>query len=217
MDTLLRFGQLLELEKVVWAGHNVRPERADLGLGWLYYGLLRSWNVRHVVVIGSLRGFVPIVAGLAVRDNGNGGRVWFVDPGYVDDFWHDPKRVAAHFERFGVASQVVHVRAESTVFAREFAQELDCLFVDGLHTAEQARLDHEAFAQQLGTRPALFHDSLSRVYAPNGGRPYTHTTWQYIDALRADPRFVVADLCTIGQGLTLVQRRLQGAEAPSRH
>ena len=50
-------------------GHNQRAEDLNLGLGWLYYGLARLIHPKSAVVIGSYRGFVPLLLGRALRDN----------------------------------------------------------------------------------------------------------------------------------------------------
>ena len=54
-----------------------------LGFGSLHYALIRNLRPRRVLVIGSRYGFVPAIAGLALRANG-GGTVDFVDANYDD-------------------------------------------------------------------------------------------------------------------------------------
>jgi hypothetical protein len=73
-------------------GHFQRVADKNLGLGWIYYALARVLRPATAVVIGSYRGFVPLVLGKALQDNG-GGEVIFVDPSLVDDFWKDPTAV----------------------------------------------------------------------------------------------------------------------------
>ncbi|MBT8420521.1 MAG: class I SAM-dependent methyltransferase [Gammaproteobacteria bacterium] len=86
----------------IMMGHQQRTEDMNLGLGWLYYALARIVRTKTVVVIGSYRGFTPMVLGKALSDNLEGGRVIFIDPSFVDDFWKDPEAVRAHFAGFGV-------------------------------------------------------------------------------------------------------------------
>jgi hypothetical protein len=45
-------------------GHAQRVEDGNLGLGWIYYALGRLLP-RTVVVIGSLRGFTPLIGKIA--------------------------------------------------------------------------------------------------------------------------------------------------------
>src|SRR5207302_8700235 len=58
-------------------GHAQRAEDLNLGLGWLYYGLARVIRPAQVVVVGSFRGFVPLILGKALADNSEGGEVVF--------------------------------------------------------------------------------------------------------------------------------------------
>jgi hypothetical protein len=80
--------------------------------------------------------------------------------------------------------------------------------VDGYHSAEQARFDHEAFAGRL-TKDAyvLFHDSVrSSVSTMYGeGKHYVHTVHRYIDELRRNAELQVIDF-QFGAGLSLVHR-----------
>ncbi len=193
-------------------GHNQRLGDLNLGLGWIYYALARVVHPRRAVVIGSYRGFVPMVIGRALHDNGETGEVTFIDPGLVDDHWHDPDAVRAWFARFDIGN-VRHHRATTQAFVDTVAYralgELGLLFVDGYHTAEQARFDHEAFVPKLGPRGvALFHDSLvsrrSTIYGDERG--YDMSVGDYLDTLRRDPTYQVFDL-PFGTGLTLVSRR----------
>ena len=92
--------KLLDYRDLAGMGHLQRVEDANLGLGWIYYGLARVIRPKQVVVIGSYRGFVPLVLGKALADNLDGGRVIFIDPSFVDDFWKDPQSVRAHFAHF---------------------------------------------------------------------------------------------------------------------
>ena len=82
-------------------GHAQRAEDLNLGLGWLYYGLARLLRPQRIVVIGSYRGFAPMLFARALADNGEGGRVTLIEPSLVDDFWTDSNRVAAHFSEAG--------------------------------------------------------------------------------------------------------------------
>ena len=193
-------------------GHAQRPVELDLGLGWIYYGLARVARPERVVVIGSYRGFAPMVFARALVDNGAGGRVVFIDPSMVDDFWKDPARVKAHFAEFGL-DNIDHHAATTQEFVaspqwQRLGKTVGIVFVDGYHSEEQARFDHEAFQPLLAPGGyCLFHDSvrerISRIYGPD--RPYRHTVMHYMDALRADPAFEVLAL-PFGDGLCIVRR-----------
>ena len=66
--------RLLERPDLQGMGHGQRVEDLNLGLGWLYYALARLLRPRIVVVIGSYRGFAPLVFGRALADNQESGR-----------------------------------------------------------------------------------------------------------------------------------------------
>lgn len=204
--------QLLADPEMARMGHGQRADDANLGLGWVYYGLARALRPGSVVVIGSWRGFVPLVFGKALADNREGGEVVFIDPSLVDDFWKDPARVGAHFLRFGVAN-VRHHRATTQQFVAGDAYralgEVGMLFIDGLHTAEQARFDYEAFRDRLAPGGlVLFHDTLrvrvSRIYGDD--KPYEHRVKDFVASLRGDRLLELLDL-PVGDGLTLLRRR----------
>lgn len=189
------------------SGHGTRPEDQNLGLGWLYYALGRIYKPKVVVVIGSWRGFVPMMLARACRDNREGGRVVFIDPSLVDDFWKIPKAVKQHFGEFGLDNIEHHCMTTQEFVKTDTYKNLDkigMLFVDGYHTAEQARFDHESFATKLGDGPALFHDSRSTTESPLYDEPYTHTVWEYVVQLR-NRGWDVFDVVE-AQGVAMVHR-----------
>ncbi len=192
-------------------GHAQRAQDGNLGLGWLYYALARVARPKRAVCIGSWRGFVPIVLGQALRDNGEGGRLTFIDPSLVDDFWADAQRTREWFASFGL-DNVEHHRLTTQQFVGSEANralgEIGLLFVDGYHTAEQARFDHQAFVDRLADDAfVLFHDSIrprsSKMYGEE--RRYTHDVYEYMDELKRRPELQVMDF-PADSGVTLVRR-----------
>jgi predicted O-methyltransferase YrrM len=197
-------------------GHAQGVEDLNLGLGWLYYGLARVMRPDCVVVIGSYRGFVPMVLGKALADNGGSGQVHFIDPSYVDNFWKDAAAVNAHFSRYGL-SNIHHYLMTTQQFVESDAYRglgsPGIVFIDGYHAEEQVRFDYESFRHRLTSDGVtLFHDTRyvksSRMYGPD--RVYTRTVKYFIDKLKLDPALQVLDL-PFGDGLTLVRR----AEIPA--
>lgn len=195
-------------------GHGQRAEDANLGLGALYHGLARALRPARAVVIGSWRGFVPIVLAKALSENLEGGEVVFIDPSMVDDFWRDASRVKSWFDRF----DIVNIR-HYCLTTQEFAQTQDyanlgpvgLLYVDGMHTFEQARIDFECFRNKLTPEAVvLFHDSArvrsSSIYGTD--RPYEHRVKDYMEVLRLDPGLEVLSL-PVADGVTLVRQRDQ--------
>jgi predicted O-methyltransferase YrrM len=203
--------RLFERRELSRMGHAQRVEDLNLGLGWIYYGLARAMRPRTVVVIGSYRGFVPLVLGKALADNLEGGEVIFIDPSFVDDFWKDPEAVRAHFATYGV-DNIRHFLMTTQAFAESDACRslgpVGMVFVDGHHSVEQARFDYETFADRLTPDGmALFHDTgwyrVSRMHGPD--RTYQHTVKDYVDSLKSDPGLQVFDI-PFGDGVSVVRK-----------
>ena len=192
-------------------GHNQQAGDLNLGLGWLYYGLGRLVHPGRAVVIGSYRGFVPLVIAKALHDNATRGVVTFIDPSMVDDFWTDPDRVREWVQGFGLTNIEHHLMTTqefATSAAYEALDEIGLLFVDGYHTAEQARFDYETFAPLLAPHGfALFHDSMvsrvSDIYGPDN--VYTTSVGGFTNELKKDPELQVFDV-PYGTGLTIVRK-----------
>jgi predicted O-methyltransferase YrrM len=203
--------QLLDCRELRMMGHAQRRADQNLGLGWLYYSLARLMRPTKVLVIGSYRGFVPLVMARALSDNSEGGQVHFIDPSLVDDFWKDESAVRDHLSNFGCENIVHHLMTtqqfvESSAYRQ--LDELGIVFIDGMHSAEQARFDFEAFAAKLAPQGIiLMHDSVWRL--PSGlygeGREYVHTVIDFISDLKQHPEWQIFDL-PFGGGLTMVRR-----------
>jgi len=202
--------QVFSHEELLGMGHDQSVEDLNLGLGWLYYGFARVVRPQTVVVIGSYRGFTPLVFGKALADNGDGGRVCFIDPSMVDDHWQDEDRVRGYFADFGLENVDHHLMTTQDFVVsdpNERLGEVGILFVDGWHTAEQARFDYEAFRDRIpADGMTLFHDSVrskrSRMYGPDN--EYDHTVFHYMDELKKDPALQVLDV-PFGDGVTVVR------------
>jgi len=202
---------LFENKDLLRMGHHQRAEDANLGLGWLYYALARVLRPSRVVVIGSFRGFVPLIFSKALADNSEGGEVWFIDPSIVDDFWKDPSVVQQFFGGFGV-SNIKHflMTTQQFVMSESYRslEGIGIVFIDGYHSEQQARFDYEAFQANLCPEGIiLFHDSvkvrISRMYGPD--RPYEHRVKCFVDKLKDDSGLQVFDL-PFGDGVTFVRK-----------
>jgi len=210
--------KLFEDPDMLEMGHCQRRDDRNLGMGWIYYGLARLIRPRNAVVIGSYRGYTPILIARALADNFERGEVHFVEPSLVDDFWKDPDRAKHQFEAHGI-SNVIHHPLTTQEFAKTRSyRDLDdvgLLLVDGYHTAEQARFDFETFAPKLTPDAvALFHDSVvdydSRMYGEE--HRFRYSVSRFIGELKADPAFQVLDL-PFAFGLTLVRTAAAGDAA----
>ena len=192
-------------------GHSQSADDLNLGFGWVYYGLARAYRPLHVVCIGSYRGFVPMMFARALRDNGGGGHVTFIDPSFVDDFWKTPSQVVDWFARYDVPN-IQHLQTTTQDFRASgllaALPPVDFLFVDGYHSADQARFDHETFMPHL-TDGALvfFHDSVTRRVSKIYGadRDYAYSVCDYISTLKSRADMQVIDF-PLEDGLTLVRQ-----------
>ena len=206
---------LFEYPELADMGHHQRIEDANLGLGWIYYGLARTLRPQLAVVIGSWRGFVPLVIGKALADNLEGGTVVFIEPSLVDDFWKEQQQVVDWFAHFSV-NNIKHYPMTTQEFVKtEHYSNLGTigmLFIDGYHSYEQARFDYESFWPQLaGDGVVLFHDSVrvrtSRIYGED--QTYEHRVVDYIDELKRRVDLHVMDL-PYAEGVTLVRKASVG-------
>ena len=64
--------------------HNNDYAKNNLGFGLFHYAFIRNIRPANVLVVGSQRGYVPSICGVACRDEG-AGTVDFVDAGYSID------------------------------------------------------------------------------------------------------------------------------------
>ena len=203
--------KLLERPDLQGMGHGQRVEDLNLGLGWLYYALGRLLRPQIVVVIGSYRGFAPLVFGKALTDNQENGQVYFIEPSLVDDFWKDAGAVAAHLAGLGAANVRHFLMTTQQFVESEVYRTLDSVgivFVDGYHSEEQARFDYQSFEGRLATDGiVLFHDSIrirsSQMYGPD--RIYEHHVKDFIDTLKRDAALQVFDL-PFFDGVTMVRK-----------
>ncbi len=192
-------------------GHGQTSEDLNLGLGWIYYSLARVYRPQRVVCIGSWRGFVPMLIARGMQDNLAPGSVTFIDPGLVDSHWKDADQVRVWFEDHAVPN-IQHYRMTTQEFVTtaeyQNLDNIDMLFVDGLHIQEQARFDHVSFEHKMSLQSiALFHDSMTRFHSPIYGadRKYEFSVCDYITELKQRPDLQVMDL-PFENGLTLVRQ-----------
>jgi len=204
--------RLFESPDLLRMGHHQRAEDQNLGLGWLYYALGRILRPRLAVVVGSWRGFVPLTIAKALQDNLERGEVIFIDPSLADDFWRDAARVKDYFLSFGV-SNVRHFPMTTQDFVKtsdyRALGKIGLIFIDSLHTEEQAQFDYEAFSDRLEPRGfVMLHDSMivrpDKVYGAD--KAYGMSVKYFVDRLKKDPMLQLLDLPFGHTGLTLVRK-----------
>lgn len=204
--------QFLSHPELTKMGHGQSEKDLNIGLGWLYYAQVRITRPKHIVCIGSWRGFVPMVLARGLLDNAENGRLTFIDPSLVDDFWADPEKVRQWFASFGL-DNIDHFRCTTQEFVNSDSYKqlakVGILFIDGFHSAEQAKFDHEAFIHLLETESCVFfHDGVRRKQSDIYGsdKPYVHTVCDYIEELRSRPDLQVFDF-TLADGVAMVSKR----------
>jgi predicted O-methyltransferase YrrM len=202
--------QIVSNPDLMWMGHGQSVPDRNLGMGWLYYALARMYRPRHVVCIGSWRGFAPMMFARGLLDNLDDGRVTFIDPSMADDQWSDPESVCAWFMEYSVPN-IDHYCMTTEQFVTSDAYKqmnpVDFVFVDGYHTEERAKFDHQAFEPKLVKNGlALFHDSVnqrvSKMYGED--KAYQYSVCRYIDQLKTRRDLQILDL-PLENGLTLVR------------
>jgi predicted O-methyltransferase YrrM len=204
--------QLFHAPELLDMGHLQRERDGNLGLGWLYYALARIVRHRTIVVVGSWRGFAPLVLAKGLADNDESGEVVFIDPSMVDDFWSDPDRVHRYFENLGVTN-VRHYRATTEQFVGTDAyhrmSDVGLVFIDGHHSYDQVRFDFDAFEEKLTPDGVvLLHDSarigVSVMYGVE--RAYAYEVKFFVDDLRCRGDLSVFEI-PLEPGLALVSKR----------
>lgn len=209
MDDWLQ--KLFNNEDFLKMGHFQRAEDQNLGLGWLYYSITRIIRPSKIVVIGSWRGFAPLVFGKAMNDNIEKGEVIFIDPSLVDDFWKEEESVAEHFGTYGIVNIKHYLMTTQQFVASDAYKELSeigIVFIDGYHTKEQSEYDYYAFQHLLADNGMiLLHDSTSSFNSPIYGKEkaYEHTVRYFVEELKQNNNLQVFDF-PFDMGVTLVRK-----------
>lgn len=194
--------QLIEYAKGM--GQMTDEGTNNLGYGYLYYGLTRIHKPEVVVCIGSYRGFAPICLALGLVDNQK-GICYFIDPGKVDEYWHDPKNVAQIERTFALHDCWQHLCKSSQQVVAEgcLRDSIDILLIDGDHSYEGVKFDFDHFGHQVRTGGLiLFHDSI------NEGKGFTE--WEVKRFLESEvyskPSQYETFTFPFSAGLTLVKK-----------
>jgi len=149
------------------SGHQIEKETANLGYGFIHYSLIRNLKPKRVLCIGSAKGFIPVICGLACKDNKT-GIVDFVDAGYEknhpkswsgDGFWKKAD-LKKHFSLSGVTGWIeTYVMTTEEVGKMYPKRKYGYIYIDGDHSYEGARKDYELFWPRLEKGGFMvFHD-----------------------------------------------------------
>jgi predicted O-methyltransferase YrrM len=193
--------RLIELSRRM--GQVTEERSLNLGFGYLYYGLTRIYKPEVVVCIGSYRGFSPVCFAMALADNQK-GKCYFIEPGKVDDYWHQSANTAWLERTFGIHGWWQHIRKTSQQVIAEggIPEPIDVLLIDGDHSYEGVKFDFDHFGRQVRIGGLIFlHDSR------NVGKGFTK--WEVKKFLEAEvygKATYQTFLLPFSAGLTLVQK-----------
>jgi len=121
------------------------------GMGLILHGLILATMSKHILEIGTFRGYTAICMALALPD---GGKVWTIDA--------KPKRIELYarkeIERFGLQDKIECVIGRSEDI--EWNRSIDFLYIDGNHAYESVKADYLKFSPFMRESGVIvFHDS----------------------------------------------------------
>ena len=169
--------QLMKYFQADERGHQANTKNADLGYGWIHYGLIRQQKPKNLLCIGSRYGFIPAVMAQACKDNGF-GKVDFVDAGFGDGdenhwtgkaYWKSTEGLNC-FKNFGLGKHIKIFVQTTAVFKKENKKKhYDYIYIDGDHSYEGAKFDFKSFWPNLNKNGyMLFHDVSVKGTLPEG-------------------------------------------------
>ena len=195
----------------LWGGRYKYNEKKDietknLGLGWLYYSFARLYKPKLTVMIGSGRGFMPLLVSKGMKDNNIKCKTHFIDPSLDDDFWKDPKKNKELFRKYEVEDLINHHLLTTQEFIKtktyKNIKNIDILCIDGSHFYEFVKFDWNAFKGKLSDDAIiLFHDTISRSKNPKWSGPR-----KVLLEILKDKNLQSFDF-NFGAGLTIVQKK----------
>lgn len=158
-------------------GHQAKINKADLGYGWIHYGLIRQQKPKKLLCIGSRYGFIPAVMAQACKDN-DFGKVDFVDAGFgINDqnhwtgegFWKT-KTGKNCFKIFGLEDFIqLHVQTTKNFKQKNKNNKYDYIYIDGDHSYEGVNYDAKTFWPKLNKNGyMIFHDVDVKGKLPEG-------------------------------------------------
>jgi len=148
-------------------GHMANIHKADLGYGFLHYGLIRTLKPLKILCIGSRYGFIPAVLAQACKDNAR-GHVDFVDAGYGQKdkdhwtgvgYWRTSKGKNCFID-FGLESYIsLHVMTSREYSEKFGKRRYNYVYIDGNHSYKGVSLDYRLFWAKLKKSGfMIFHD-----------------------------------------------------------
>jgi len=151
-----------------YEGQNIDFNKGQLGFGLLHYALIQNLKPKNILIVGSLKGYIPAIVAMACKDN-QFGQVDFVDAGYDDEekgknwqgigLWKkiNPKE---YFSKIGVQNYIkTHVMTTAEFAKKDPKKKYQYIYIDGDHSYHGVKLDYKLFYSKLEKGGLMsFHD-----------------------------------------------------------
>jgi len=157
-------------------GHQANLKKADIGYGWIHYGIVRAIKPKRVLCIGSRYGYIPAVLAQACKDSGT-GFVDFVDPGYDPKdknhwtgvgYWKTEKGKEC-FSNFGLGEWIALYVMTTSEFVKKSKKKYGYIYIDGDHSYKGVSLDYKLLWPRLMDFGFMvFHDVSITDQMPEG-------------------------------------------------
>lgn len=153
--------------------HNNDYKRGNLGFGFIHYALIRNLRPKNILVVGSQRGYVPAICGLACKHEGL-GRVTFVDAGFdMNAEGEEAKRswgglgiwktaTKDYWKPLGLENFIEILCMTTEQFVSHYtSREFEYIYIDGDHSYEGVKKDFNLLWDHLKEGGYMvFHDVL---------------------------------------------------------
>ena len=191
-------------------GHQASTQDADLGYGWIHYGLIRQQKPQKILCIGSRHGFIPATLAQACKDNGS-GLVDFVDAGFDDadaggwtgvGYWKTEAGKNC-FSEFNLEKYINLYVKTTQQFVTTFPERsYDYIYIDGDHSLNGVLLDFKLLFPKLKKDGYIvFHDICVRGNKPEG----EYGVWKLWKIL--GKKFKTIEINFDGSGLGIMQNK----------
>lgn len=151
-----------------YEGQNVDLKSGNLGFGLIHYSLIQNLKPKNILIVGSLKGYIPAMAALACKDN-QSGHVDFVDAAYDDQEkgknwqgigWWKKISPKEHFAKIGVQNHIkIHVMTTVEFAKKHPKKKYQYIYIDGDHSYKGVKLDYSLFYPRLEKNGLMsFHD-----------------------------------------------------------
>ena len=192
-------------------GQNTDINQMFLGFGLIHYALIRNTKPKHILCVGSRKGYIPAILALACKENGIGS-VDFVDAGYDETdpkhhwsgigFWkkNDSFR---HFNKLGVAKFInTHIMTTKEFASLYPHKTFQYVYIDGDHSFKGVTLDYQLFwprVQKFGFM--VFHDVVAKGFLDKG----KFGVWKFWKKIQSDHKVLLP--FPISSGLGILQKQ----------